>query len=294
MIIYDKILDEELLHNFKADSNNEKDMFLLEGLVVDEYKKTVRLTDETDDGIDFSNKRYIHYKYRLDDNLVNVISIFKRTALEGELRDIDGNPFIYALKEKDGWKFDITDEQIIHYIRRFLEICNTIDKKYDTIVVVPSSHDINARFMKVIAERVEAKDCIADMFMKSTKQSALESIELDEIWEYCEDKYPANSVQYNADRIVREIKRAFQKMDGKYFEAKKVPKEYIRFIKEIVSYREGFSVKDAYDKLAGKSVLVLDDTISTGASISACVRTINTFGPKKLDVITLLSKKFKK
>ena len=39
---------------------------------------------------------------------------------------------------------------------------------------------------------------------------------------------------------------------------------------------------------------VLDDTLSTGASVSACVRVINKFEPKRLDVITLLSKKFKK
>ena len=299
MIINETILGEDYqlekaINESIIRSLNVEDMYLVEGISVDQFKKTVRLTD-TPDGVDFSNKKYIHYRYRLDNRPVDVISIFKRTPYTNsyDKTDIDGNPFIYALKGTDGWSFDITDEEITHYVRRFLEICNSIDKRYDTIIIVPSSHDINRRFMKVIASRVKASDTIEDMFLKSTKSNALASLDVKAIEKYCEEKYP-RTTDYMFNSITNEIKRAFNRMTGKYFEAKKMPKEYLKFIKEPVTVNNGFSVNAATQLINGKSVLVLDDTLSTGATISACVRVINQYEPKRLDVITLLSKKFKK
>ena len=272
---------------------NDKNMYLVEGLIVDRFKQTVKLTDETEDGVDFSNEKYIQYRYRIDGQLVNVMSIFKRTPYNDEYEDIDGNPFIYALKGINGWSFDITDEEIVHYVRRFLEVCNTIDKEYDVIVVVPSSHDINKRFMRVVASRVNASETVDDMFRKCTKGEALESLDTEAIEKFCDENYPRTS-DYMFDTITNEIKAAFHRMEGKYFEAKKMPKKYLQFIKEPITYRKGYSMEKASELIFGKSVLVLDDTISSGASISACVRAINSFSPKKLDVITLLSKKFNK
>ena len=47
------------------------------------------------------------------------------------------------------------------------------------------------------------------------------------------------------------------------------------------------------EKIDGKDILVLDDIISSGESVSQAVKTINdSFIPKSVTVITLLSKKF--
>ena len=272
---------------------NELDCYLIEGLNVDEIHRTVSLTDDHSDGVDFSNQSYLHFKYNIDGQKIDVYSIFKRTSLEGSFSNLDGNPFIYALKRKDNWKFDITDEQIVHYIRRFLEVCNTIDKKYDTIITVPSAHDINRRFMEVISTRVGANNLINDMFRKCTKAEAFEDIDTEAIEAYC-DKHSPRMSDLMYDKIMGEIRASFIRMDGKYFQAKKVRKEYLKFCPAIVSIKNGFTAEKASEYISGKSVLVLDDTISSGASVSACVRAINTFDPKKLDVITLLSKKVNK
>lgn len=284
-----KRIDESIIRSMRTD-----DMYIVEGISVDQFTKTVRLTDSSD-GVDFSNQKYLKYRYRVNDQVLNVISIFKRTPYDDSYddKDIDGNPFIYALKGAEGWRFDITDEEIVRYVRRFLEVCDSIDKRYDTIIVVPSHHDINRRFMKVIASRVKANDIIEDMFLKSTKGEALASLDVDGIENFCDEKYPRTS-DYMKKHITDEIRRAFNRMTGKYFEAKKMPKEYLKFIKEPVTVNKGFSMDEAKELINNKSVLVLDDTLSTGASVSACVRVINQFEPKRLDVITLLSKKFKK
>ena len=51
-------------------------MFLVEGLIIDERHKKVRLTDEQNKGVDFSNDKYLNYRYRFDNKVFNVISIF--------------------------------------------------------------------------------------------------------------------------------------------------------------------------------------------------------------------------
>ena len=145
-----KTLQQILKESYNNSNANEFDNYIVEGLNIDPISKTVSLTDSNDKGVDFSlinNPVYDTYKG------YNVISIFKRTELyDIDNRQRDGNPFIYALKNKNGWKFNITDEEIYKYIRRFLEVCKKIDSKYDTIIITPSSSDINEKFMKVISK----------------------------------------------------------------------------------------------------------------------------------------------
>ena len=122
---------------------NEYDNYIIEGLNIDPNEKIVSLTDNHNKGLDLSlinNPVYSTYKG------YNVISIFKRTKLY-DINDVqrDGNPFIYALKNKNGWKFKITDKEIHKYIKRFLEICKKIKSSYDTIIITPSSSDINEK-----------------------------------------------------------------------------------------------------------------------------------------------------
>ena len=77
-------------------------------------------------------------------------------------------------------------------------------------------------------------------------------------------------------------------MKSDYFEAKafKNDKPLLKYIKYILP---GDS-ENIRDKIDGKNVLILDDTISLYSTISQCVKNIDdTFLPKSLTVITLLS-----
>lgn len=75
------------------------------------------------------------------------------------------------------------------------------------------------------------------------------------------------------------------------FEAKKFPKEYLKYVNNVVDMNNEYSYQDSIRLFKGKRVLVLDDVFSTGKTISDCVRCIESFGPAKVDVITLLSRK---
>ena len=237
---------------------------------------------DNNDGVDFSEDSYIKFKA----NGLTVYSIFRRAPLpdfRNGVNDDDGNPFIWALKGIDGWRFNATNSEIVQYIRRFLSICQTIDQQYDVIVMAPSKSEVNKRFMKVIFNMVGATVKIEDYFLKVKTSDILYNLDTEMI----EHDYPSESSQ---EYMEREMRRSLGKM-GSYFEAKKFPKEYLKYIKSVVDVDNKYSVADTNNLFKGKKVLVLDDIFSSGKTVSECVKCIWDYSPTKVDVITLLSRK---
>ena len=252
-----------------------------EGIMPNYNKKTVKLTMDNNEGVDFSEDNYIKYRA----NGLTVYSIFWRTPLPdfkiGE-NDDDGNPFIGTLKGIDGWRFNVTDMEIVQYIKRFLSICRTIDQHYDVVVMAPSKSDVNNRFMKVIYGIVGATVKIEDYFLKVRTSEILYNLDTEMIVH----DYPTESAQ---EYMEREMRRSLGRM-GTYFEAKIFPQEYLKYIKSAVDVDNKYSVADSNNLFKGKRVLVLDDVFSSGKTVSDCVNCIWDYSPTKVDVITLLSR----
>ena len=273
-----KSLQEMLKESFKKSYTNDLDNYIVEGLNIDVDNKTVSLTDAHNSGIDFSLVNNPVYDKH---NGYDVISIFKRTSLTDiNNTQRDGNPFIYALKKKNGWKFNITSEEINKYIRRFLNICKKISNKYDTIIITPSASDLNEKFMKAISRQVDANNIINEYFVKLSKEEIIDDdlIDIERI-----RKDYGNSF----NKVMSEIHRSFRRMKGKTFEAKYVKKEYLKYIK----YIETNGDDDIRKYIDDKNILLLDDTISSGETVSQCINGIlSNFMPKSITIITLLSK----
>ena len=260
---------------FKVDINEH--LYIVEGININPNEKTVSLTDEHDKGVDFSlvnNPVYDKYKD------YDVISIFKRSKLvDNANTPRDGNPFIYALKGKKGWKFNISNEEIFRYIKRFLEICKKINNTYDTIVITPSSTNINERFMRVISNQVKAENVIKEFLVKIKKEEIIDDDLIDK--EQITKDYPDN---YN--EVITKIYRSFRRMEGADFEAKYMDKEYLKYVKYI-GVNNDVNIRPMID---GKDILILDDTISSGTTVSQCIEgIISNFTPKSITIITLLS-----
>ncbi|MBO5673187.1 MAG: phosphoribosyltransferase [Paludibacteraceae bacterium] len=255
-------------------------LYIVEGININTNEKTVSLTDDHDKGVDFSlvnNPVYDKYKG------YDVISIFKRSKLvDNTNTQRDGNPFIYALKGKKRWKFNITNEEIFKYIKRFLEICKKINNTYDTIVITPSSTNINERFMKVISNQVKAENVIKEFFVKIKKEEIIDDDLIDK--EQITKDYPDN---YN--EVITQIYRSFRRMEGADFEAKHMDKEYLKYVKYIGINNDNNDV-NIRPMIDGKDILILDDTISSGTTVSQCIEgIISNFTPKSITIVTLLS-----
>lgn len=273
-----KTLQELLKESFEKSCTNDSDNYIVEGLNIDVDNKTVSLTDNHDFGVDFSLfSNPIYDKH----NGYDVISIFKRTSLiDINNTQRDGNPFIYALKNKNGWKFNITTSEITKYIRRFLNVCKKINNKYDTIIITPSASDINEKFMNVISKQVNADKIINEYFVKLTKEEIIDDdlIDIERI---------RHDYGNSFNKVMSEIHRSFRRMKGETFEAKYVKKEYLKYIK----YIETNGDDDIRKYIDDKDILLLDDTISSGETVSQCINGIlSNFIPKSITIITLLSK----
>ena len=261
---------------FMVDTNEP--LYIVEGININSNDKTISLTDEHDKGVDFplvNNPVYDKYKD------FDVISIFKRSKLVDDTNtERDGNPFIYALKEKKGWTLDITNDEIFRYIKRFLEICKKINNTYDTIVITPSSTNINERFMKVISKQVQAENIVREFLVKIKKEEIIDDNLIDK--EQITKDYPNN---YN--EVITKISRSFRRMEGADFEAKHLDKKYLKYVKYI-GVNNDLNIRPMID---GKDILVLDDTISSGTTVSQCIDGITSnFTPKSITIVTLLSK----
>ena len=273
-----KSLQEMLKESFEKSYINDLDNYIVEGLNIDVDNKTVSLTDVHNLGIDFSLVNNPVYDKH---NGYDVISIFKRTPLT-DINNTrrDGNPFIYALKNKNGWKFNITTSEITKYIRRFLNICKKINNKYDTIIITPSASELNEKFMKTISRQVDANNIINEYFVKLSKEEIIDDdlIDIERI---------RNDYGSSFNKVMSEIHRSFRRMKGETFEAKYVKKEYLKYIKYIETNGDDNIRKYIDDK----DILLLDDTISSGETVSQCINGIlSNFIPKSITIITLLSK----
>lgn len=270
-------LNTYIKESYSNSNIHDNDTFIVEGININTENRTVSLTDNHSHGVDFSLLNNPIYDKIVD---VDIISIFKRTKLyDTENRQRDSNPFIYALKNKNGWKFNISDDDIKKYLRRFIDVCSKLDKKYDTVIIVPSSSSLNERFMKSISNLLNIKDKINEYFIKLNADEVFDSL-VDNIDEM------RNDLGDNFNEALAKIKQGFRKMKTNYFEAKYIPKEYLKYIKYIDDNGENVS-----DMINNKNVLLLDDIVSSGNTVSSCLNNIKTtFKPKSITVLTLLSK----
>ena len=274
------------LIEFVRESRNidklSKDNFIVEGIEIDKKNHIIKLNNDSK-GIDFQGP----IEWTTDDGY-SVISIFKRTKLQDDdKKDFDGNPFIYALKNKNGWKFDIAKNDIRIYLNRFFDNCAKINRHFDTIIMIPSSSKINEKFLSYIYNVVNANCKIVDMFSKQP----LDVENLDILIDY--KKIYSENNDNEAEKIIEYIERELFKLEreNKDFEAKNFNKRYLKYLK----FLNDNPKIDYIRNITNKDILVLDDTYSSGTTISQAIQAIKqNFEPKSITVITLLSKLFEK
>ena len=275
----------EILHqNFLNKKSNYiidslENNFIVEGIVIDKYNKTVSLND-SNRGVDFEGP--IYWK---DKDNIDMISIFKRTKLDNFNDPYDGNPFIYALKDIKGWTFDITDAEIIKYLRKFINNCKKLQQNFDTIIIIPSGNDLNRRFMNKLFNLIKADFKIEKLIKKISLN--VDDIEQFIDYELISKEFPDNhrNIEIQIEDILYE-----HQSKNKEFSAKDVDKQLLRYIKFLQINDDPNSI----EKINDKNVLVLDDIYSSGSSIYRAVEAIKqNYNPKSLTGVTLLSKVMK-
>lgn len=91
---------------------------------------------------------------------------------------------------------------------------------------------------------------------------------------------------------IKSMKIAFEKMqkDNDKFSFRYIPKELRKYITKLYNENWIDNELDYTSLINDKDILILDDTVTTGSTISHFVQTINDmYTPKSITVITLFS-----
>ena len=272
------ILEKRQMRFSDSDELEDED-FIVEGIEINPHTKSVKLND-SNKGVDFEGPIY------WTDNDMNIISIFKRTKLDEFKggKDLDGNPFIYALKKKYDWTFDVTYQDIKKYLNKFISNCEQLQKKYDTIIMIPSKSKLNEKFMDYLFNILHAKHKITNLFTKIK----INNDEPEHFINYDKLKEDGMDTPY----VIDYMENFLYKLNGsgKEFEAKDFDKDLLKYLNFLDINKEINYV----DIINGKNILILDDIYSSGNTISQAVKSIKqNYEPKSITVVTLLSKVMK-
>jgi hypothetical protein len=240
--------------------------YIGEGIDIDYKNKKVKINLEHENGIDTSIlNNHLYNKV----NNYDVISIFTRKKYQRS----DGNPLLYSLKCLNGWSIDKYDISLL--LKQFIKICDKIDPVYDTIIKIPSGNELNNIFMDRINNIIKCENKISNLLTK---------LEADMVWMDGVDFKSMNSIE------IEDLESDFMKM-SEFFSFKSVRPNLRKYIKKIYDDNWIGVELDVADKINNKNILILDDTISSGQTISLFTeRIMDIYEPKKVTIITLFSK----
>lgn len=282
----------------------QKNLSLNEGIDVEWHDgwADVKLNDQHQRGIDASlvnnptSKEIIVPSAKIQNGIIPVYSILRRTPMKVSAGSSDGNPLVYALKRERNYKFrtDFDKAEVKARIAAILDIFVKqyfSDAKSKTITVIcPSENHLNTAFAKALQKSAS----------KIGKNVSIHS-------EYLV-KYPAEDVRYEViDDAGSDLNRwliklpkekarqkrealdiAFGRMEAEHngvfayhFIKDQDTRQHISNTMRLSTYMKGID---------GEDVIVLDDTMSNGKTISeACSLLCGSYLPKTITALTLFS-----
>jgi hypothetical protein len=267
---------------------------LFEGIdiYIDSHKKGkyVVFTDEHEYGVntslDFNPRRY---DKKVGSYTLTCISIFLRKEYF-KFGNKDGNPLIYALKGLYGWRIDKKNKEDL--MKRFHDIVAKMDKevKYDTIVIIPSSNELNNIVARGVIKNIGYKVHLIKGFFSKISIDDFDEVECfdyEKMYEVLGDK--------EANQMCSMFFRSLKTMRSGIFQMKLVPTE-ARKIFDFINFGklslidDNVKYKHVHKMINDKNILLIDDTISTGETLSIYSRSmLKSFAPKSITVLTLLS-----
>lgn len=269
---------------------------------MDEIKEGFSYSGEDPRGIKYDSKNDIFVDTNdrtnptlsyifVDRDKIPVWSIFLRK--ENGIYGDDGNPLLYALKGEKNWHFYPNERERAKFITQIDRILKNFLSFFplDLTVVVPSSNDLNY----LIARRIKAlrpnAEIITDVLRKLKTEEVRDAIH--------KDNSKFNEIFGGSEKRLRDafnvIDNAIIKMNNKhngYFTYHELPFKgrYREAITDVLAYNE--KTKDYYTKeIFNRDILVIDDSIASGATIINACRILKDFGPKTISVLTLFSEK---
>lgn len=243
--------------------------FIVNSFKIDEESKTIRISKDLDTKCVKVHNQHIN---------ATIISLFVQTRIE----KCDMNPIVYSLKEKNGWKFDVTDKEISEYVDKVIAKYDFLNKKFDTLINIDYESHFTARFKQELEYKINSKDTIYDFFVDcSFDYEDLGSLLVN--WDTFVQDFGQDAgriYHYLVDCLID------QKYKRKFFLGKDFPKKYLKYFWDASKLTEGGV--DYVSALRNKNIMIIDNESYSNEKLSIDVKAINRiFNPKSITVLKL-------
>lgn len=271
--------------NFLSNNEVNESELIKEGLDINYFTKTISYNPEHQNNLDTSEINNPTFDESILNDGVKVLSIFKRKR--GNFGD--GNPLIYALKNENDWKFE-SEKDRLDFIHQFDLIIDKYiaEHPFDITIVIPSSKPINEYIAKRISEKTRRTEILNNLLRKLTTTEIH-----DYVLEFNSSFRKAYPTRYEFENKLNELSSYLNKMNeenGGYFTRHKIKNNELRNVIDKTLTNAKQDDLNVAEKINGKNVLIIDDTISRGQTIQEAYDIIkNTYSPKSISVLTLLS-----
>ena len=191
---------------------------------------------------------------------ISIYSIYKR--IKTRSNQWDGNPLIYALKNQKGYR--LSRNELKKFLYSFHYILNKLleDKKYDLILVLPSSSNVAKGVAKQVSKSLTPNLIVYDIFEKQSVSEVIEKIDISIV----KNKRKLKEIKHQLSKL--------QKMDkSKTFSMKNVAPK-------IREYFVPLKLESEFDFTHYKNILIVDDLLATGNSIKSAKDIILTQNDK--------------
>lgn len=255
---------------------------LNEGIDFDVETKTVSFNPSHEENVDTSLENNPTKDTALIQG-VPVWSIFKRKKGNAG----DGNPLLYALKG-EGWTFRSENDRIA-IERQFDLIANKFASLYPigVTIIVPSGNELNKHIAEVVMSKSNNSELIEGVICKLTTEE-VNDIVLDFGSKFREHYKGDINAAY--EQLWRYLEDMNEKRKGT-FSRHLVKDQEMRDVLDMTLKVSPDKYAEFANKINGQNILIIDDTISRGQTITEACRIMQeSYAPKSITVLTLLSK----
>lgn len=260
-------IEKRMIEEYKNNDHDEYLSYIVNGLNIDYDKKTICFSDD-----DFSSIKKIHNQH-ID---LTVVSLFEQQAVDST----ELNPVICGLKEKYGWKFDITDEQIAECINKAKSKFSCLNKKFDTFVSVHPRTPLIKRFTDICVSQISCNESMARFFIDMSFDYEDLCMLID--WDALNEKYGRETAIKIENEMLHKLYEQSKKR--KYFNAKDFPRNYLKYLYCCRGANE--NGKDFVSLIADKDILLFLDSYTDNSILLDDAITINrNFCPKSITAI---------
>jgi glutamine phosphoribosylpyrophosphate amidotransferase len=176
--------------------------------------------------------------------------------------------------------YKVNDKQFEAFMKQVKTAASKVVSRVnpDIIIYPKSKSDFLKRFVNEVksGSSIEVLD---DQFIKSVLDA--ENVEPLINTNHPDWKKFSTDHPKEVDKLKKQLKTHVAAGE---LELKKLYKPYLKFIKNFIELKDAYEV---LDKVLGKRVLVIDDILSSGATMAEMIRQLNDFEPSKIAGLTI-------